>query len=167
MDYSFLFTFGLFIITFCLITGLMMFGYVINSLLYPSLKSFSNCEVFNKLSFKQKFDIISNLPKSALWNIVFIKFMSCIIPCAVFSYFAPNAEENEFCFLFQIIIIILYFIGEFYDQQSVPHPKWYDKLCLGYVPWMLSNCVLYIYPYLFIFVILTLGLVLLLVILLD
>eukprot|EP00483_Globobulimina_turgida_P010704 UN10725 len=123
MDWTFLHTFGLFIITFCLISAFMRCGYWINARIYPSVRSFTQPKLFSKLSLQQKKDIINNSPRSAFYNLVIIRFISCIISCALFSYYAPNGSKNEFCFLFEIIIIVLYQIGEHYTQKDFPHPK--------------------------------------------
>eukprot|EP00483_Globobulimina_turgida_P011382 UN11404 len=136
MDWIFLHTFGLFVITFCLISAFMMCGYWINARIYPSIRGLTQPKIFNKLSFREKREIIDNAPRSALYSVAIIRFLSCIIACALFSYYAPNPAKNEFCFLFEIIIIVMYQIGEHYNQKDLPHPKWYNKYGLGYIPWM-------------------------------
>eukprot|EP01083_Nonionella_stella_P133763 406728_1 len=138
MDWTFLHTFSLFVITFCLISGILMLGYYLNSKIYPSLSKMADPVVFNKLSLHQKKDFVESIPTSAMLCLIQIRATACIISCSLFSYYAPNPAENQFLFVFQIIIIIMYEIGEYLNQMELPHPRWYITYGLGYLPWLPS-----------------------------
>ena len=77
----------------------MMAGYWINAKCYPSLAQISNPNNLNKLSLQQRKDILCAAPKGALWAVVIIRFVACVISSALFSYYAPNPGDNEWLFI--------------------------------------------------------------------
>ena len=137
MAWTFLTTFALYIVTTCAITGLMMAGYWLNSLFFPELRQIMDPNVSN-LCMAQKQKILESAPKSALWTVFFIHIIACCIACTAFSYYAPDPQNNQYLFLFQILIILQFQFGEYLNQKEIPHPDWYENYYLGYISWMLS-----------------------------
>lgn len=115
------------IITICM----MMIGYYINSCFYPKLEKIV---MDNKMDKNTKAKLLEKAPKLALINVVFIRFISCAIGNSIFVYLDPNI--NSYGFYIQFLFAVLWFIGEYYNQQEIPHPNWYNDLFLGYFPWI-------------------------------
>ena len=109
-----------------------------NGLFYPSLFKCINPSSFKSLSLIERDSIIRDAPKLALYNVIFIRLISCIVCCSLFSYYAPNAIDNQYIIMFQIIIMLQFEVGDFLNQKAMPHPDWYNNYGLGILPWMLS-----------------------------
>ena len=112
----------------------MMIGYRIILIMYPSLSdALTN---YAGMSVDERKVALEKAPKCALFMVVLIRFIGCTISCTLFSYYAPNPSENEFIFLFQFMIMVLWIIGEYCNQSQLPYPRWYNKYELGYIPWI-------------------------------
>ena len=126
-------TIGMYIATTILISVLMMIGYYINSKFFPKLAKIMD----EKISMEDKKRILSNAPSSALYSVGLIHIISEIIGCAIFSYFASNDTDNTYLLIFQVVILVQFIIGEYFNQKEIPHPDWYKYI--GYLSWLLSG----------------------------
>ena len=89
----------------------------------------------NSLSKSEKHFIVANVAKTALYNAIIIRILSCIICCSIFTYFAPNPQENQLVFFLHIVLMVILQLSEYINQKDVLYPSWFDKYQLGYIPY--------------------------------